>query len=187
MIEKIPSKKKIKDMAIYSPDAPLPSFHELKVDANALPEPIVAAIEHLYGSQGPIFSDFGIPDEDVRDVLLESNDNELYLAARVLTEDNWVSGLVVNRDNLYSEFYTNVSENETFIEVSIPTAGREPVESIVLRMDALNEFAKTRCFSTVYSTSNPHHEALEVWKTLEAQGKAHIRSMPGGQTKYFLL
>ncbi len=187
MIEKIPSKKKVKDMAHYVPDAPLPSFHELKADHHAIPEPVAAAIEFLHTGQGPVFSDFGVPADDVRDVMLERNDNELYMAVRVIKEDNWVSGLVVNRENLHSEFYTNISDNETFIELSLPTAGRESLESIMPRIEAVNEFAKHRSFSTVYSTSNPHSENLEIWKALEAQGKARSRLMPEGQTKYFLL
>ncbi len=189
MIEKIKPTKKSeeKESATYIPDAKLSTLREIPLDTKALPEPVVRAIEFLHTSQGPIFSDFGQLAPDINDVLLESEDGSVYLAIRVIKDGNWISGIAVNTDDQYSEFYTNMSGEETFTEISLPTAGRESVESISKRLVAVNEFSKERCFTPLYSTSNPHHEALDVWKALEAQGKARSRVMPGGQTQYFLL
>ncbi len=187
MIERI--KKNKPEEIRYAGNVPLETLRDVPVNPREFPLPLRNAIDHLSASQGPIFSDFGYPDEDITDVMLETTDpsEKLYLAVRILKDNNSVSGLAVNETSQYNEFYTNDSDNETFVEITIPTAGRESVELITRRMDAVNELSKTRCFSTLYSSVNPHHEALQVWRELEAQGKARKRVMQSGETRYFML
>jgi len=184
MIEKFPTKP-TKEALNYVGTAPLPTLREREIDLQNLPAPIASAIHWLNTSQGPF--DFIETTADTTNVLLENPDASVFLAVRVVHEDNSIDGLAADTDSRVARFYSNQLPNESLMEVALLSGGRESADVLLPRLEAIKEFSLNRSFLSVYSQPNPSGEALRVWSELESVGKAKQRLMPNGENRFILL
>ncbi len=187
MIERFLQGRK-KETLHYAADAPLTTLRDVRVDPETIPQPLQAVFDWLNASQGPNFGDFG-RDPHVNDVILEDADTgePVYLAARILPEDNTVDGVAADLDSRAARFFSDSYGTEAMMEVVLLSDGRETAHALNRRLAAIKEFSQKRCFLSAYSSPNPTGGALQVWEELETLGKAKLRVMPNGQTRYLLL
>ncbi len=184
MSEKISPPQK-KEAVHYVETATLPTLRECAIDVHNLPAPLEGAIQWLNTTQGPF--DFIDATADTANVLLTNEGESVFLAVRIVHDDNSVDGLAVDTESRTARFYSNQLPSESFMEVSLLSEERETAAILGPRLAAIQEFALNKCVLSVYSQSHLSADSHRVWSELEAEGKAKQRLMPNGETRFFLL
>lgn len=184
MIEKFTPTPK-KETINYVENASLPTLRERPLDYEHLPAPIEGAIQWLNTTQGPF--DFMDATANTNNILLANADESVFLAVRIVLDDNSVDGLAADTESRTARFYSNQLPSESFMEVSLLSDERESAATIGSRLAAIQEFSLNKCVLSVYSQPHLSAHSLRVWSELEAEGKAKRRLMPNGETRFFLL